>query len=318
MRSSTLCPNVDERSTSAPDARSALAASTGARASTQATWNDAVQRAVDFMRERMADHLTLDALAQAALLSPYHFNRVFRLVTGIPPGRFLTALRMAEAKRLLLSTSERVTDICFAVGFESLGTFTTRFGQLVGVAPQELRRLAELYGPTPLASLAVEDDAAQRSASGLSGWLDVPVGARCVALVGLFDRAAAQGLPAGCDVLSQAPGAFRIGRVASGTYRLLAIGFPDASTVLDAALLESHRLLVGALPRAIDLAGDQPPAGVRLKMTMPARIDPPIVLAGPLLAARAKAPPLPCRRPTVCPRSVDAPHAVAAVRATHR
>lgn len=98
------------------------------------------------MHQNMADPLALDELARAAMTSPYHFNLVSRIVTGIRLGQFLTALRMAEAKHLLLTTSQRATDVCFAVGFESLGNFTTRFGQLVGVAPQELRRLAERHG----------------------------------------------------------------------------------------------------------------------------------------------------------------------------
>jgi AraC-like DNA-binding protein len=259
---------------------------TGTRESTRVSWHEAVERAVWVMRERIADPLTLDALARAAILSPYHFNRVFRLVTGIPPGRFLTALRMAEAKQLLLSTSQRVTDVCFAVGFESLGTFTTRFGQLVGVAPQELRRLAERHGARPMASLAETGE--DSSEVGLSGWLDVPVGSCCVALVGLFDGAAPQGLPAGCDIVPHTPGKFRVGQVASGSYRALAIGFPQAETVLDAMLLDSQRMLVGALPEPIRLGHDQGQVNVRLRMQIPARIDPPIVLAAPLLAAEAR------------------------------
>lgn len=163
------------RSSAAPSLSTrALPPLIGPRESTRVSWHQAVERAVQFMREHMADPLALEVLARAALLSPYHFNRVFRQVTGIPPGQFLTALRMAEGKRLLLTTSQRVTDVCFAVGFESLGTFTTRFGQLVGVAPQELRRLAERHGRRSIACLAHDDVEHQAVDHCLSGWLEPP------------------------------------------------------------------------------------------------------------------------------------------------
>jgi AraC family transcriptional regulator len=262
----------------------------GPRPSTQISWHQAVERAVGFMREHMADQVGLEVLAQAASFSPYHFNRIFRLVTGIPPGQFLTALRMAEAKRLLLATSQRVTDVCFAVGFESLGTFTTRFGQLVGVAPQELRRLAELHGRRSIASLADDDVEQELMEHRLLGWLDAPTGDSCVALVGLFDRAVPQGLPTACNVVGPTPGFFEIAGVTRGSHHVLAVGFPRAQTVLDATLLEPQRLLVGALPQAVRV-GDDPSEDVyvRLLMALPGPLEPPIVLAAPLLAAEAKA-----------------------------
>lgn len=241
------------------------------------------------MHEHMADPLGLDVLARAALLSPYHFNRVFRLVTGIPPGQFLTALRMAEAKQLLLTTRQRVTDICFAVGFESLGTFTTRFGQLVGVAPQELRRLAERHGRRPITCIA--DDGVDRQAVNhrVSGWLVAPPGENCVTLVGLFDRAVPQGLPRTCDVVPRPPGPFQIAGVAAGSHHVLAVGFPRARTVLDATLLEPQRLLVGTLPHPVRFGPDQPQdLHVYLHMDLPGPIGPPMVLAAPLLAAEAR------------------------------
>lgn len=238
----------------------------------------------------MADPLALEELARAALMSPYHFNRIFRLITGIPPGQFLTALRMAEAKRLLLTTPQRVTDVCFAVGFESLGTFTTRFGQLVGVAPQELRRLAERHGRRSVTYLATADAGqSDRGDCCVRGWVEPPPGEGCVTLVGLFDRAVPQGMPSACDVVARTPGSFRVAGVGAGRHHVLAVGFPGAHTVLDAALLEPHKLIVGTLREPIEVEADR--AGdIRLRVLMdaPGTIGPPIVLAAPLLAAEAK------------------------------
>ncbi len=64
----------------------------------------AVERVIAVMRERVDDTLPLHAMAEISHLSPYHFARVFRQVTGIPPGEFLSALRLERAKELLLTT----------------------------------------------------------------------------------------------------------------------------------------------------------------------------------------------------------------------
>src|SRR6476619_1111248 len=100
-----------------------------------------------------------------AYLSRFHFNRVCREITGLPPVRFHTALRIAAAKRLLLTTDMSVTEVSLEVGYQSLGTFTTHFHELVGVSPRTLRRgdglqLREAFkrAPKPPGPPAVEGD----------------------------------------------------------------------------------------------------------------------------------------------------------------
>src|SRR5437763_3941434 len=113
----------------------------------------AVERVIAAMRERPGEPLTLETMGKIAGLSPHHFNRVFRRVTGVPPRRFLGALRLEAAKQLLLTTPLSVTEVCFEVGYGSVGTFTTRFTQLVGVPPGELRRLAAALAPDDVGAL---------------------------------------------------------------------------------------------------------------------------------------------------------------------
>jgi AraC family transcriptional regulator len=257
----------------------------GARATTRAARRDAVERAVRVMHERFAEPLAHEQMAQAALLSQYHFNRVFRLVTGVSPGRFLTAVRMAEAKRLLLTTRMLVTEVCFAVGFESLGTFTTRFGQFVGLAPQQLRSLIEVHGDSSLELLVTTDE--PKSGSGLRGRLEAPAGVDCFALVGLFPTALPQCLPTACTAV-WAPGSFAIEPVKRGVYSVFALGFPMARTVLDAMLSDSSRLLVSRWHRPVCVADGEPQGTMVLRMHPPSAIDPPVVLAAPLLAASAQ------------------------------
>ena len=91
------------------------------------------------MAERLGEDLTLEDMASAASMSVYHFARVFREQVGVPPATYLAALRLTEAKRLLTQTSLSVTNICYQVGYTSVGTFTSRFTQLVGVSPGQFR-----------------------------------------------------------------------------------------------------------------------------------------------------------------------------------
>lgn len=102
----------------------------------------AVARAIVTMRENLGEGLTIDDLARAAMFSKFHFSRVFHRTTGLSPGRFLSALRLAEAKRLLLTTTVSVADISHQVGYNSVGTFSARFSSSVGVSPTAYRRVS--------------------------------------------------------------------------------------------------------------------------------------------------------------------------------
>jgi AraC family transcriptional regulator len=101
----------------------------------------AVMRVLDCMGEDLSAALPLAELARIGMFSPFHFHRVFRTVTSETPGRFLAALRMAEARRLLLHSGLTVAAISGRVGYTSVGTFTTQFTRLVGVSPERFRRL---------------------------------------------------------------------------------------------------------------------------------------------------------------------------------
>lgn len=102
---------------------------------------DAVKRAILSMSGRLAEQITVDDLAHTAQFSKFHFTRIFRRDTGVSPGRFLSAMRMAEARRLLTTTSMKVADISQRVGYASVGTFTTRFTAGAGIPPMRYRQL---------------------------------------------------------------------------------------------------------------------------------------------------------------------------------
>ncbi|MBA0125334.1 helix-turn-helix transcriptional regulator [Haloechinothrix sp. YIM 98757] len=99
----------------------------------------AVKQAIASIRERYFEPITLNDLAAEVFVSPFHFSRVFSRETGVTPGRYLTAVRLFEAKRLLVMTSLTVSDVVCSVGYSSVGTFTSRFTRAVGMTPTQYR-----------------------------------------------------------------------------------------------------------------------------------------------------------------------------------
>jgi AraC-like DNA-binding protein len=108
--------------------------------------NKAVERAIKFICDKYSEPLSLADIAHSALLSRFHFCRTFRDATGVTPGRFLSATRIYQAKRMLVNTEMNVTDIAFAVGYNSLGSFSNYFTDSVGVSPGRFRRISQNEG----------------------------------------------------------------------------------------------------------------------------------------------------------------------------
>ena len=96
-------------------------------------------RAKDLADARFAEPLEVADLARAAGLSQAHFSRAFRSVFGIPPHVYLLTRRLERAAALLRSTDQSVADICMAVGFQSVGSFTTSFTRMFGKSPTAYR-----------------------------------------------------------------------------------------------------------------------------------------------------------------------------------
>ena len=96
-------------------------------------------RAKDLMDARYFEPLDVKALARAARLSPAHFSREFRRAFGEAPHQYLLTRRMERAAAMLRSTDRPVADICFAVGLQSVGSFTSTFGRVFGCSPTAYR-----------------------------------------------------------------------------------------------------------------------------------------------------------------------------------
>jgi len=122
--------------------------------------NQRLQRARSFIDEYYDLPLSLTEISRHACLSRYHFLRLFRDEFATTPHQYLTRRRIEKAKELLVAGRLTVTDVCFEVGFESLGSFSTLFRRQVGAAPvsyrerqQSLRKVPgcflQMYGLKP-------------------------------------------------------------------------------------------------------------------------------------------------------------------------
>ncbi len=89
----------------------------------------------EFLAANSEKSLRLEDAAKAACLSSFHYHRLFQSAFGETPRQYLCRLRMARAKHLLVKEKMTVTDVCFAVGYESLGSFSSLFHSMVGVTP---------------------------------------------------------------------------------------------------------------------------------------------------------------------------------------
>jgi AraC-like DNA-binding protein len=110
-----------------------------------------LRRARDMMDRRFAEPLDLGEMAAAAGYSRFHFTRQFRQAFGETAGAYLSRRRVERAKDLLRSANLTVTEVCMMVGFSSLGSFSSRFSELVGCSPRAYQRHhAGLGGPPPV------------------------------------------------------------------------------------------------------------------------------------------------------------------------
>ena len=110
-----------------------------------------LRRARDRIDRDYAGQVGIPALAAEAGYSREHFIRAFRAAYGETPGRYRTRRRVERACELLRSANLTVTEICYLVGFTSLGSFSARFAEVTGMSPTTYRQAAaDRGGPAPI------------------------------------------------------------------------------------------------------------------------------------------------------------------------
>jgi AraC-like DNA-binding protein len=108
-----------------------------------------LRQAKDLMDRAYAEPLDLNTIAREAGYSRFHFVRAFRATYGQTPRDYLSGRRVERARELLRSANLTVTEVCFLVGFSSLGSFSARFKKEVGDSPSRYRDRAVRSGGAP-------------------------------------------------------------------------------------------------------------------------------------------------------------------------
>jgi AraC family transcriptional regulator len=247
---------------------------------------ESIERAIGYIWERYSEPISLDELSKSALLSRFYFARTFRDITGVTPGRFLSAVRIYQAKRMLIDTSRTITDISFAVGYQSLGSFTNYFTQSVGMPPSQFRHLAE---GAALDLLPPENNV--RSSHGTAAvTIFVPSGCSGLRVyVGIFTSPIVQCPPAAAKIIDAAddhPLCCVLPNVPPGTWFVHAVAAARA-TGLDQRT--DQMLFVDRHDPVTVGTHTTPRVSMRLRPARPT--DPPILLALPDLRS------LPITRP---------------------
>ena len=250
------------------------------RASTMRSHHESVDRVITAMRSRIDEPLSLQSMARIGFASRFHFNRTFRQITGIPPSQFLYALRLDAARRLLTETQRKIIDICYDVGYNSVGTFTRRFTDALGVSPSTFRELTQFPGQAQIA-LRPKPPASAKRATGpghrhpVDGRIKVPSNFHGLVLIGLFETPIPQARPMACAIAGE-DGTYRIEDAPEGEFYLFALGLehpiqsPECFQYEEALRAGGHPLIVGK-------------NGVRglthLHLRPPASYDPPVLMS---------------------------------------
>ncbi|MFB7075639.1 helix-turn-helix domain-containing protein [Streptomyces sp. NPDC056290] len=243
------------------------------------------ERAVRIIRERYAEPLSLDDIARAVPVSKFHLLRVFSQVTGVTPGRFLSAVRIDEAKCLLQNSDLGVATISCMVGYSSTGSFTSRFTESVGIPPTQYRQVSRGEG-----GLAVRSTVGGRdgmTCCRLRGVTRAAAEPVSPIYIGAFDTPILQGRPSSWTT-TECLGPFVLRQVPYGIRYLHAT--MRAVRELPGRPLETMLLTATLGPLRID-----PCAGSEVELVLGPRdwSQPPVLFAVPGLEMLAEASPRP-------------------------
>ncbi|WNC17373.1 AraC family transcriptional regulator [Brevibacillus brevis] len=244
-----------------------------------------IDAVIEFIHRHIDEPLPLSRLASYVAYSPYHFTRIFKERMGLPPLYYVSSLRLQKAKDLLLKTNMSIRDIGLEIGQQSLGTFSTRFTERVGVTPSVFRYSAQAADTDFQTLRKIGDWNLEKLPTprkfSVTGTVHAELPFDGVVLVGLFAKPIPEGLPLYGTVIRSSAGHFSLRDIRPGTYYLMATSVHwemDAKEILlpNSTLRTRSRQPIIVTPDSV-----VPHQDVRLYPPRPD--DPPILISLPLL-----------------------------------
>ncbi|GGD58154.1 helix-turn-helix transcriptional regulator [Paenibacillus nasutitermitis] len=243
-----------------------------------------IDEVIKYIHQNIYDPLPLSALAGHAAYSPYHFARLFKERMGLSPLYYVSALRLQKAKDLLLRTNMSIRDVGLEIGQQSLGTFTTRFTEKVGMTPSEFRNSEPLADHHFHSLQRLGQWNADFPANGrqdqISGTVHAEVPFEGIILIGLFAKPIPEGLPLYGTLLSSL-GDFCFTDVKPGIYYLMATSVSWGMKAADFMLTETTLRTRSRNPLFVGPHSIVPHQQVMLHE--PRLDDPPILISLPVL-----------------------------------
>jgi AraC family transcriptional regulator len=243
-----------------------------------------IDEVIAYIHQHLHDPLPLSRLADYVAYSPYHFTRIFKERIGLSPQYYISSLRLQKAKDLLLRTNLSIRDIGLEIGQQSLGTFTTRFTERVGVTPSDFRNSPNQADNhfRSLQQLKHWSDLLPSSNrfARIEGTVHAEVPFEGVILIGLFAKPIPEGFPLHGTLLSSL-GYFCFTDVKPGTYYLMATSVSWRMQALD--FLLPHTTLRTRSKEPIIVESDSAVPYQRVTLHPPRLDDPPILISLPLL-----------------------------------
>ncbi|MBD1378977.1 helix-turn-helix domain-containing protein [Metabacillus arenae] len=243
-----------------------------------------IDEVISYIHQHINEPLPLSRLAGHVAYSPYHFTRIFKERMGLSPIYYVSSLRLQKAKDLLVRTNLSVRDIGLEIGQQSLGTFTTRFTERVGVTPSEFRN-STLQADHHLRSLQQLNDWHTKHLiinqhACIEGTIQAEIPFEGVILVGLFAKPIPEGLPLYGTLLSSL-GYFCFTGVKPGTYYLMATAVSWKAQAMEILLPHTTLRTRSKEPIIVKPYGSVPHQ--RITLHAPRPDDPPILISLPLL-----------------------------------
>ncbi len=241
---------------------------------------NAVEEAIEYMRNHLEADITSEELADKYCYSTYHFLRAFKEVTGVTPRHFLSALRIDASKQILFTPSSSILKTLLSVGYKSIGSYSSKFKQYVGQSPKKFKSEFELlYHFINLYKDKKSYQTLPIAFSAITCHIKAPPNFNGLVFVGLFPRPIPDQKPIEGTVLLN-EGICTFTHVPKGTYYILAAAIHWSKNPKDYFILDKS--LRGKFEQPI-VVGDDTMIEAEILLRDPRPYDPPILINLPLL-----------------------------------